>query len=114
LGPRAKFNKARTTKLFRTFIKTPPRRFHFDEGSKLAGCLPARHVTCRPISDTFAVQVLTTTTDIGLSGSLECGSNYYLVMPTNIYQWIELAACLVIVYIVFRPLVNFLDKIFES
>jgi hypothetical protein len=34
-------------------------------------------------------------------------------MPTNIYQWIQLAACLVIVYIFFRPLVNVLDKIFE-
>jgi len=35
-------------------------------------------------------------------------------MPTNVYQWAELAACLVIVYIVFRPLVNFLDKIFDG
>ena len=52
--------------------------------------------------------------DTGLGAVTGCGSNYYLVMPTNIYQWIQLAACLVIVYIVFRPLVNFLDKIFES
>jgi hypothetical protein len=52
--------------------------------------------------------------DIGLSAAPGYSSNYYLVMPTNIYQWIELAACLVIVYIVFHPLVNFLDKIFES
>jgi hypothetical protein len=35
-------------------------------------------------------------------------------MPANIYQWVELAACLVIVYIFFRPLVNFLDKIFDG
>jgi hypothetical protein len=52
--------------------------------------------------------------DTELGAVTGCGSNYYLVMPTNIYQWIQLAACLVIVYIVFRPLVNFLDKIFES
>jgi hypothetical protein len=39
---------------------------------------------------------------------------YHLVMPTNVYQWTELAACLVIVYIFFRPLVSFLDKIFEG
>jgi hypothetical protein len=35
-------------------------------------------------------------------------------MPINVYQWIQLAACLVITYIFFRPLVSFLDKIFES
>jgi len=35
-------------------------------------------------------------------------------MPTSVHQWIQLVACLVIVYIFFRPLVTFRDKIFEG
>jgi hypothetical protein len=35
-------------------------------------------------------------------------------MPQNFSQWIELSLCFALIYVVFRPLVSFLDKIFES
>jgi hypothetical protein len=35
-------------------------------------------------------------------------------MPQNFNQWLELILCFALIYAVFRPLVNFLDKIFES
>jgi hypothetical protein len=35
-------------------------------------------------------------------------------MPQNFEQWIQLSMCFAAVYIVFRPLVNFLDKIIEG
>jgi hypothetical protein len=35
-------------------------------------------------------------------------------MPQNFNQWIELSLCFALIYVIFRPLVSFLDKIFES
>lgn len=45
---------------------------------------------------------------------LDYGQNYPLVMPVNVSQWIQLCLCFALIYVIFRPLVTFLDKIFEG
>ncbi len=35
-------------------------------------------------------------------------------MPHSFDQWMQLSLCFALIYIVFRPLVDFLDKVIEG
>ena len=35
-------------------------------------------------------------------------------MPQSFDQWMQLSLCFALIYVVFRPLVNFLDKVLEG